>query len=347
MPQPQYPKKPVPGDKVAVVSPSAGLPGILPMPFELGLQRLTDDFKLVPVEYPATRKMGSSPAERAADLHAAFSDPTIKAVIASIGGDDQITVLPHLDPELLRVNPKPFFGFSDCTNLLAYLSQLGIVGYHGGAVMTAFGRPGRMHPLTAESLHAALFGREEYRLRPSEDFGDVNRDWAEPQTFDAEPAMLPGQGWQWTRPDKVVTGRSWGGCLEVVSWLLMADVAVPPLTEFDGGVLFLETTEEMPSAVEVYRMLRGIGERGILGRCGAVVMGRPKGWSFANPNTDAQRDEYVAAQHEAVLRAADQYAPEATVVLDVDFGHTDPQLIIPYGGIVHVDGPNRAITVRY
>ena len=79
--------------------------------------------------------MGSTPQERADDIHAAFADPDIKAVIASIGGDDQITVLPLLDRELIRANPKPFFGFSDNTNLLGYLWNTGIVGYHGASVM--------------------------------------------------------------------------------------------------------------------------------------------------------------------------------------------------------------------
>jgi muramoyltetrapeptide carboxypeptidase LdcA involved in peptidoglycan recycling len=63
--------------------------------------------------------MASTPADRAADVNAAFADPEIKAVIASIGGDDEILVLPHLDAELIRANPKPFFGYSDNTNLLA------------------------------------------------------------------------------------------------------------------------------------------------------------------------------------------------------------------------------------
>src|SRR5215472_935689 len=111
MPELAYPPKPRPGDRVAIVSPSSGLPELFPRPFELGLARLRDDFGLVPVEYPATRRMGVSAADRAADIHAAFADREIAAVIASIGGDDQITVLPHLDADLLRAHPKPFFGY--------------------------------------------------------------------------------------------------------------------------------------------------------------------------------------------------------------------------------------------
>ena len=137
-----YPPKPQRGDAVAVLSPSWGGPGAFPLPFELGLARLRDEFGLRPVEYPTTRAAQASPAERAKDLHSAFGDPEIKAVLTSIGGEDEIKVLRHLDPEVLAANPKPFFGYSDNTNLHLFLWNLGLVSYQGGAVMVQFGRPG-------------------------------------------------------------------------------------------------------------------------------------------------------------------------------------------------------------
>src|SRR6478609_80820 len=144
------------GDKVAIVSPSGGLPEIFPGPYELGLRRMREDFGLDPVEYPTTRKLRTSPAERAADLHAAWSDPSIRAVFASIGGSDQLTVLKHLDPAVFAADPKPFFGYSDNTNLLNFLYSLGLPGYYGGSVMVQFGRGGAMHPDSERSLRAAL-----------------------------------------------------------------------------------------------------------------------------------------------------------------------------------------------
>ena len=119
-----YPPKPQRGDAVAVLSPSWGGPGAFPLPFELGLARLRDEFGLRPVEYPTTRAAQASPAERAKDLHSAFGDPEIKAVLTSIGGEDEIKVLRHLDPEVLAANPKPFFGYSDNTNLHLFLWNL-------------------------------------------------------------------------------------------------------------------------------------------------------------------------------------------------------------------------------
>ncbi|MER6323422.1 S66 family peptidase [Streptomyces coelicoflavus] len=343
-----YPPKPSPGDRVAVVSPASGLPGLFPLPYELGVERLRKEYGLEPVEYPATRTMGSSPAERAADLHAAFADPGIKAVFASIGGDDQITVLPFLDRELIRANPKPFFGVSDNTNLLAYLRNTGIVGFHGASVMVELGRPGAMHPQTADSLRAALFTPGPYELRPAERWNDVDRDWADPATFDAEPETRPGAGWSWENAGRVVEGRTWGGCLEILAWLLMADreIARDP-AEYDGDVLFLETSEELPTAEEVFRILRNMGERGLLGRFSALLMGRPKTWSFQRPNDPEEAARYAAEQRAAVLRAMRAYAPDTMIVFDVDLGHTDPQVVVPYGGTVRVDGPARRITVTY
>jgi muramoyltetrapeptide carboxypeptidase LdcA involved in peptidoglycan recycling len=100
----RYPPKPKPGDRVAVVSPSFGAPGRYPHVYELGLRRLVDDFGLKPVEYPTTRAIDA--------------DPSITAVLATVGGDDEIRVVRHLDPAIFRGNPKPYFGYSDNTNLL-------------------------------------------------------------------------------------------------------------------------------------------------------------------------------------------------------------------------------------
>lgn len=344
---PTYPAKPRPGDTVALVSPSSGLPGILPLPYELGRRRLREDFGLNVIEYPTTRQMGSTPAARAADLHAAFTDPEVKAVIASIGGDDQITVLRHLDRDLLRAHPKPFFGYSDNTSLLAFLSNLGIVGYHGGSVMVEFGRPVAMHPLTEASLRAALFTSGPFELTAPQRTGTEAGPWQDPATFEKEPPSEQADGWTWPDATRVVEGRSWGGCLEILAWLLMADREILAPDQYAGRVLFLETSEEMPEAEEVYRILRNMGERGLLRQFPALLMGRAKAWSFEARNDAGQRAGYRQAQRQAVLRALSEYAPDTLAVFDVDLGHNDPQLVIPYGGTVRVDGPARKITVTY
>jgi muramoyltetrapeptide carboxypeptidase LdcA involved in peptidoglycan recycling len=248
---------------------------------------------------------------------------------------------------LLRANPKPFFGYSDCTNLLVHLWNLGIVGYHGGSVMVEFGRPGALNPVTERSLRAALLGSGPYDLAPAEEFTDRGRPWQDPRTFESAPVMEPAGGWSWHRPDRVVRGPGWGGNLEILSWLLMADRCVLPPEAYDGCVLFLETSEELPSDEEVHRILRAMGERGLLSRFPALLMGRAKAWSFDSPLPPEERAAHRARQRAAVLRAFDRYAPDTMIVFDVDLGHTDPQQVIPYGGLVRVDGPARRVTVTY
>jgi muramoyltetrapeptide carboxypeptidase LdcA involved in peptidoglycan recycling len=341
----RYPAKPEPGDRVAVISPSAGLPAVFPAVYEQGLLRLREDFGLEPVEFPTTRAAAAPARDRARDVEAAFRDPSVTAVLATIGGDDLISVVPHIDPAVLRDNPKPFFGYSDNVNLLHLLYTQGVVAYHGGSVMVHLGRGGAMHPVTASSLRNALFSTGWATLEASPDYTDEPGDWGSPDFLDGPPRMFPAAGWEWSGPAAGgVEGRLWGGDLEVITWMLAAG-RVGPSADFAGCVLLIETDEEMPSAIGVYRMLRNMGERGLLGVFRAILVGRAKCWDRDQPLGPADKVAFAAAQREAVSRALGEYAPSAVVVWDLDVGHTDPQQILPYGGQVRVDPVSRTVSV--
>jgi muramoyltetrapeptide carboxypeptidase LdcA involved in peptidoglycan recycling len=335
------------GDRVAVVSPSFAAPGKFPAVHELAMRRLRDEVGLIPVEYPTTRRLGSAPSDRAADLMEAFADPGIKAVLATIGGDDQITVLPFLDPAVVTANPKPFLGFSDNTNLLNWMWNIGVPGYHGGSTMMHLGRGGGLHPVSLRSLRAALLTGGDIDLHPVETFSEDEIDWADPAALTQEKPTEPSPGWTWHQPDKVVTAPTWGGNLEIVHWNLAVSRWIRPAEDYAGCVLLLETSEEMPSAEEVFRMLRNAGERGLLGQFPAVLVATAKASSFEHRTTAEERKEYRANQQAAILRALEMYNPSAMAVFGIDFGHTDPQWILPYGGTITVDGPARRVTAQY
>jgi muramoyltetrapeptide carboxypeptidase LdcA involved in peptidoglycan recycling len=342
-----YPAKPRPGDAIAVLSPSAGLPARFPLPYELGLRRLREEFGLRPVEYPTTRAPQATPAARAADIHAAFADPDIKAVIASIGGEDELKVLGHLDPDLLSAHPKPFFGYSDNTNLHLFLWNLGLVSYLGGAVMVQFGWPAAMHPVSRRSLERAMFTRDRFRLEPPDRYWDQDGDWDDPATLTSAPPSFPASPWSWHGPAALVTGPAWGGCLEILDLHLRTGRYLRPEPDYEGAVLFCETSEELPSATDVYRVLMCMGERGLLQRFAAVVWARPRAWSLDDPRDPAAKAAYTREQHEAVLAAMAEYHPGVPLVFGVDFGHTEPQFVIPSGGLVTLDARDRQIEVAY
>ncbi|MBA3956831.1 MAG: LD-carboxypeptidase [Parachlamydiaceae bacterium] len=148
-------KQPIPlqrGDKIAIVSPSSGMPFLFPWVYEQGLKQIRQIFKLQVVEFPTAKQspeyLSKNPKARADDINAAFADPTIKGIIATIGGNDQIRILPYLDSEVIVANPKIFMGYSDNTNLHLFLWNLGIISYYGGSIMTQFAMGGGMQDYT-------------------------------------------------------------------------------------------------------------------------------------------------------------------------------------------------------
>jgi muramoyltetrapeptide carboxypeptidase LdcA involved in peptidoglycan recycling len=145
----------------------------------------------------------------------------------------------------------------------------------------------------------------------------------------------------------VVTGTVWGGCIEILGWTLAVGRWVHPVSRYDGCVIALESSEERPPPEECFRMLRNLGERGILSVARALLWARPPVGTREDPRTVEEGVALRAAYREAVLRAVADYNPELVVALDVDFGHTSPQLVLPYGGQVTVDGERQRITAHF
>lgn len=334
-------------DRVAVLSPSWAGPAVYPDVHDAGLRVLREDLGLVVVEYPTTRELGSSPKDRARDLMSAFADPTIRAVLASIGGDDQITVLPYLDRDVVAANPKAFVGFSDNTNLLNWLWTLGMTSYHGGSTLLHLARRGGVHEVALQSLRHALFDEGTFEIAALEQFTEEYRKWEEEPSLVEPLPTSPEPGWLWHQATKSVSGPTWGGNLEILHWNLAANRWILPVEEYAGCVLILETSEEMPSGEEVFRMLRDFGERGLLEQFPAVVVAKAKAWTTDRPLSDAEREQYRDDQRRAVLTVMATYNPDAMVVIGADFGHTDPQYVVPYGGVMTVDGPAQRITAQY
>jgi muramoyltetrapeptide carboxypeptidase LdcA involved in peptidoglycan recycling len=342
-----HPPKAAPGDRVAVLSPSFAAAGAFPAVHEQALRRFRELTGLVPVEFPTTRAVGASAAARAADINTAFADSSIRGIVAVIGGDDQITVIPHLDASLAARDPKPFLGTSDNTNLHQWLRNLGIASFYGGSTQVHLGAGPAVDDIHRRSLVAALITGESLPIEDPGESEDVGIDWADPRALTDHGEREPTEPWSWAGPRRVVTGRSWGGCLEVLQWILTAGRFPTDPGVLDGGVLLLETSEEMPPALEVGRIIRSMGERGLLAAADAVLVARPPVSDFNRRGSSAERERLRADQRDVVIDQVTRYNPHAVICVGVPFGHTKPQWILPHGGTITVDGVKQTVTADY
>lgn len=133
------------GSTIGIISPSHDAAGLFPVVYQLGVQNLAKYFNLRVKEFPATKARYDTSQEhvlaRVADMHAAFLDKEVDAIITAIGGDDSIRLLPHLDKEIIQKNPKIFMGFSDAVSPLTFIAKLGVPAFHGPALMAGFAEP--------------------------------------------------------------------------------------------------------------------------------------------------------------------------------------------------------------
>lgn len=334
-----------PGDKVAILSPAWAAPAYFPAVHEQAMGRVRDELGLEPVEFPTTSMMGASAEARAADVNAAFADPEIRAIFSTVGGDDQIMVTRHLDAELVRADPKAFFGYSDNTNILNWLWQNGAGGYYGGSSMVHLGQA-QVDELHLETLRASLFGGGDVTLSMptlSEDYG---HDWSDPQALTEPAQRYPAAPLEFVGPATTVRGRTWGGCLEVIDQLALAG-RLPAAEELEGGILLFETSEVIPPPDYVGRWVRAMGERGYLDAAAGVAFAQPVVSDRDHPVPPEYLEARRQAYYEYLLVNIARFNTELVVALNAPFGHTRPQAVLPYGGEITLDAEAGTVTAHY
>ena len=155
------------------------------------------------------------------------------------------------------------------------------------------------------------------------------------------------EAWTWAGPARSVTGRTWGGCIEVIQWILTAGRFPADPAVLEGGVLLLESSEELIPAQEFGWVTRSLGERGLLEAVDAVLVARPPTSDHHTRPDAARRAELRAEQRDTAIEVVGRYNPDAVVCVGVPFGHTRPQWILPHGGEVTVDGAERRVWADY
>ncbi|HEU4806719.1 MAG TPA: S66 peptidase family protein [Homoserinimonas sp.] len=305
---------------------------VFPKPYHYGLATLRDVFGLEIVEYPSTRftpdEASRNPEARADDLNRAFANPEIAAIFTVIGGDDSVRILPHLDIDAAIAHPKVLMGYSDTTTQLLTLAAAGLTTFNGPAVMAGLAQL-ESQPGLEEHIRSILFEpAESYDYRPyGYRLGDAP-DWAT-QRGDETGASTPDTGWRWLQGDEPRQGALTGGCIEVLD-MMVGTPSWPTLDFFDGKILFLETSEDVPAPAQVGFWLRNYGAQGILNRINGLVFGRPRGYTS---EMTSELDRII------VERLAEWGATDIPVLAGCDFGHIDPQWILPHNVLAELDPP--------
>jgi muramoyltetrapeptide carboxypeptidase LdcA involved in peptidoglycan recycling len=129
--------------------------------------------------------------------------------------------------------------------------------------------------------------------------------------------------------------------------MLRHGVQIPSLEQFEDIVLMMETSEEIPSADYVSRVFRAFGERGVLERIKGIVVGRVKAREFDKLRNPDERAIYRKEQQETIVKTVRAYNKEIPILQNMDFGHTEPQIPMPYGNQIRIDSENRKIYATF
>ncbi|MBS1790627.1 MAG: LD-carboxypeptidase [Acidobacteria bacterium] len=236
-----------PGDLVSVVAPASNLKGDYLAGGVAELERLGFRVTHRPDILEKARYTAGSDERRAEELMEAFADPAVKAVWAARGGYGVMRLLPLLDENVLRANPKIFIGYSDMTALHLYLyGRFGWVSFHG--------------PMAAKDLaQVSESGAEHY------DHETLLAAVAQPKPMGAinstKTEMLHrGSG-------KTASGRLLGGCLSLIA----AMMGTPDELDTRGAILFLEDTGTRPYAID--RMLQQLRLAGKFDEVQGIIFG--------------------------------------------------------------------------
>lgn len=182
-----------------------------------------------------------TPEERASDIMTMFADPSIDAIVCGRGGYGGNRVLPLLDYDVIRENPKIFVGYSDITGYLSSISQQsGLVTFHG-PMLSTYGEQTIQYNL--DVFQQVLSGQRDVRI----------------QSTEACPARTLKPG--------VARGPLWGGNL----MLVINRLGTPGQIDTTGAILFLEEIDEKLYAFD--RMMMHLKLSGSLQHINGLVIG--------------------------------------------------------------------------
>ncbi len=318
------------GDEIRIVAPSRGIKIIGVDSRELAAQRFAQmGLKVSLGRYTTDDNwdlMGTSAIEqRAADIMDAFEDSNVKAIFTIIGGFNSNQLLPFLDYDIIRKNPKIFCGFSDITALLnGIYARSGLVTF-SGPHYSSFGML-KGFDYTWKCMKDMLLEGGQYQLTPS-------AEWSDDLWFiDQQNRTFEANEGYWNIQSGDAEGVVVGGNLGTLT--LLNGSVYRPVFDRDT-ILFVEDCYTSGGDDAAFlRELQAMAYQADFANVKAVVIGR---FQKASGIT-REKLEYIVHSIPQLKGLP--------VIANVDFGHTTPMATLPIGGYCRIVGGNIILSVN-
>jgi muramoyltetrapeptide carboxypeptidase len=293
------------GDSVGIISPSSL---ITRTDIRRGIEILRSMGLSVRLGANALRKrygyQAGSPEERVSDFNEMFSDPSIKGIFCTTGGYSAIQLLPDIDWDLIKKNPKVFVGYSDITTLLnAIYRKTGLVTFHGPLI---------------EGLGKYMNGGCVYTV------DSLTRTLMEGGT-----GPLPSYTkWSVLKPG-IAEGTLIGGNLNV----LLSLIGTPYEPKWEGSILFLEEVDDTDESIDHCMWCLRIA--GVFDAIRGIIVGK-----FTKMYSIRRDGSIPPVRNASIVRRIILSATEGfnfPILYGVDFGHYVPSLTIPVGARASID----------
>jgi muramoyltetrapeptide carboxypeptidase len=244
-------------------------------------------------------------ADRAADLNELFTDEDVDAIFCVRGGYGSSRLLPMLDYDAIRLNPKVLLGYSDITALLLGIHRkTGLVTFHGPIAAQAYS------PYTLAEFKKVLFDPQPPLILGAPP--PFERSEGRVEKANRITSLAPGK----------VQGRLLGGNLSLVAHL----VGTPYLPDLSGAILFLEDVGE--ATYDIDRMLTQLWLAGHLHKVAGLVFGK-----FTEPRSSG----WVQNRLQEDVLAERVRALGIPAVMGLMIGHVEDQATLPLGCLAELD----------
>jgi len=328
-------------DKVVALSLSRWWPWACPERYFTWKKQLEDEFHVQVIEWKYTLKsperIYNHPEARAEDLMNAFKDPSIKAIISSIWWEESIRLLPYVDFDVIRNNPKIFMWFSDSTITHFFCHKAWIVSFYWPAIMAWFGENCWMFPYMVNSVRKTLFSNEViWELKPNtEGWTSEHLDRSIPENQSIKRKLNECTWRRWLQGSWNHIWETLWGCVDVLPFIIWTNIW-PKVEERKWKLLVLEPSEEQMPTYAFERIIRNLGSQGILDIISWILLWRAQ----LNYETNVQIN-----YDNVILNVVDNelWLKNLPIITNMDFGHTDPILTLPLWCQIEIDCDNQKI----